>query len=657
MKRFLLLLITVILSYATFAQQRTINGVVADEEGKPIEYATIWSQNASALSNEQGFFSLIITGAVEKITLNCSIVGYEKFCKEYILRDTILITLKTHTLSVDEVVVSAPVLKVRGNGSWSNLSPIEIATSGGASGDIYRALQSLPGVQSQQENGKLLVRGGSSRETQTYIDDMHLPVAYRSSIQNTPTRGRFSPFMFDGINFSTGGYSAEYSDALSAVLPLYTKDESNISKIGINPSTIGLAGGGTAALNKGSISFNGDYLNLKPYFSIVEPGFDMIKYPETFSGALQFRLNPSDKTNFKVFAAYDYTHLEQNNFSLLEHNLYINSTFRQVTKSGYNIFAGVSYSKLSQDIDVLVNRSSELHIKAKGSRRFSNIINVMVGAESFFRQFSALEYEVTPRINSAFLITTLYPFKKMNFDIAARVDNGEFSPRVALNYNIANLNLSIAAGKYIQQPEEKYLYANPSIESEKSFQYIAGIKYMKKGRVLRVEAYYKDYKNLVYRGTNDGYGQSKGFDIYFSDNSSIKHLEYRLSYSFNDSDRLYADFASSVTPYYLSRHNFSATLKYNIIPLRTIASITHTYASGRRYNSGTTKPFHGVDLGLTILATNKLIINCSVSNILGTKNQFSNERGEITYSPYNSFIYVGFFISLFGKTAYDVSNF
>lgn len=51
------------------------------------------------------------------------------------------------------------------------------------------------------ENGKLYVRGGESEECQTFINGMHVLVPYSTNTENTAVRGRFSPFIFKGINF------------------------------------------------------------------------------------------------------------------------------------------------------------------------------------------------------------------------------------------------------------------------------------------------------------------------------------------------------------------------------------------------------------------------------------------------------------------------
>jgi hypothetical protein len=58
------------------------------------------------------------------------------------------------------------------------------------------------------------VRGGEANETQTFVDGIRVAQPYNATIGNVPTRGRFS-FLFSGIAFSTGGYSAEYGEALS----------------------------------------------------------------------------------------------------------------------------------------------------------------------------------------------------------------------------------------------------------------------------------------------------------------------------------------------------------------------------------------------------------------------------------------------------------
>ena len=59
---------------------------------------------------------------------------------------------------------------------------------------------------------------------------MHVLNPYTTTGTDTPARGRYSTFMFSGVNLASGGQSQEYGEALSAVLPLETKDYSTVNK-------------------------------------------------------------------------------------------------------------------------------------------------------------------------------------------------------------------------------------------------------------------------------------------------------------------------------------------------------------------------------------------------------------------------------------------
>lgn len=133
--------------------------------------------------------------------------------------DTVYLQLNLDSVGLDEVVVKGRRTPVA-NSRWSDMTPVDLVTVGGANGDLYKALQILPGTQVQGETGELLVRGGSSYETQTYIDGMHVLNPYTSNGINTPARSRYSTFMFSGVNLASGGAPLEYGEALSAVLPL-----------------------------------------------------------------------------------------------------------------------------------------------------------------------------------------------------------------------------------------------------------------------------------------------------------------------------------------------------------------------------------------------------------------------------------------------------
>jgi hypothetical protein len=84
---------------------------------------------------------------------------------------------------------------------------------------------------------------------------------YTPTTNNAPTRGRYSPFLFDGITFSTGGYSAEYGQALSSVLLLNTINEPDQEKTDISIMSVGVAIGITQKWERSAFSVNTSYTN------------------------------------------------------------------------------------------------------------------------------------------------------------------------------------------------------------------------------------------------------------------------------------------------------------------------------------------------------------------------------------------------------------
>jgi hypothetical protein len=714
MKRISVFIVFVFIAvFTAFAQQRVIEGQVLDEHSKPMENANVFIKGTTdgTGSDADGRFRLI-TGQKGDIVICVMMLGYSEFTvtvKEG-EKTPLIIKMKPDNVSLDDVVVVAGNFKLKGNSQWGGMSAVDIATTGGSSGDLYRSLQTLPGTQVVGETGRLYVRGGESTESQTYIDEMHVLSPYTTTGANEPVRGRYSPFMFEGVNFSTGGYSSEYAQGLSSVLPLSTKDVSPISKIGINPSVVGLGGGGTQSFSKGSVSLSLNYEDLAPYESLFPDRMDWIKPYKMFSGGTQMRFNPDDNTVFKTYVGYDRTSFAYHTNPLLENslrslglnedNLYINSTFRKDTHSGYKFFAGGAFSFKKQNVDNALSQGDffgekewEMHLKSKVTKRFTDFLKLNLGAESLIRHYQmcyddslAQRHSISHSINGLFAVVTLNLTGNLSAELSSRAEyttlnsSWKCAPRLALTYNLNGFHLSGIAGRYNQLPENTYLIRNKGLSSEECTHYIAGLYHEKKDKIYRVEAYYKKYDNLVLKNgevyNSDGYGYSKGIDLFFNDRSLFRNLEYMLAYSYNLSKRKYLDFATLTTPQFGTKHNATISLKYNIPSLKTIWGITNRFASGRPYHdpekeglmNATTKSFNSLDLSLTYLASKRVIVYASASNLLGRKNVFnysyskpSGEGSSYQATPVTSssdhFFYVGIFITLSGKAAYDVSNF
>ena len=70
------------------------------------------------------------------------------------------------------------------------------------------------------------------------------------------------------------------------------------------------------------------------------------------------------------------------------------------------------------------------------------------------------------------------------------------------------------------------------------------------------------------------------------------------------------------------------------------------------------KPYNSLDLGVTFLASKKVIIHAPLAKIsLGRKNEFGKVDNKAVLASQDRFFYVGVYVTLGKKAAYDVSNF
>ena len=272
--------------------QTLVSGKIVDHKNQPILGANVYLDGTydGATSDDNGKFSFKTAETGEK-TLVISILSFETktIVMEVSKMNNLTIKLRENVESLDAVVISAGTFEANDNSKVSVLKPLDVVTTASALGDFLGALQTLPGTSTISEDGRLFVRGGSADETQIFIDGIRVFTPYTPTTNNAPTRGRYSPFLFDGITFSTGGYSSEYGQALSSVLLLNTIDEPDQEKTEVGIMTVGVSLGNTQKWEKSSLSFNANYINLTPYLEVFEDRNDWKKPYETLQGETVFR--------------------------------------------------------------------------------------------------------------------------------------------------------------------------------------------------------------------------------------------------------------------------------------------------------------------------------------------------------------------------------
>lgn len=124
------------------------------------------------------------------------------------------------TLS-QRVIIAAGEYTI-GTGQTASLTPLEIAQMPGAAANIARAIQTLPGAQGVDEGTGLFVRGGDVTETRVLVDDawMLSPVRFDNPTGHSTTT--VDPFLLERTVFSSGGFGAQYGNALSGLVRMET---------------------------------------------------------------------------------------------------------------------------------------------------------------------------------------------------------------------------------------------------------------------------------------------------------------------------------------------------------------------------------------------------------------------------------------------------
>tara|TARA_R110002049_G_scaffold4842_6_gene34217 strand:- start:7771 stop:9927 length:2157 start_codon:yes stop_codon:yes gene_type:complete len=671
MKRILFLLFT-IFQFSLIAQN-TISGKVTNSKNIPILGANVYLDGTydGTSTNDKGEFSFS-TSEKGIQTLVISYISFETYIKTADIASfkNLKIKLRDDVNSLDAVVINAGTFEAGEKAKVTVLKPLDIVTTASALGDVMGALQTLPGTSTVDEDGRLFVRGGEAEETQIFIDGIRVFSPYTPSANNIPSRGRFSPFLFKGISFSTGGYSAEYGQALSSVLQLNTIDEPVEEKTDLSFMTLGLGLGNTQIWGNNSFSVNTSYINLAPYQEAFPDRNTWNKPVQSLSGEMVYRHKFKNESLLKLYGAFSYTDFDliQDDinyedglrFGLKNRNLYFNTSYKNKFGDNWKLETGMSFTNDHSNIkiinDVVTGNENSMHFKVKLKKQFSNRFKISFGSEYFATDFKEdyaannsnnIEYGFNNNIFASFIETDIFFSKNLATKIGIRAENSELlneftiSPRISLAYKASkNAQFSLAYGQFYQNPKNEYLKFSQDFKAENTSHLIANYQATKQGQIFRIEAYYKDYKDLVKYDdnnpifnsnfNNNGSGFAKGFDVFWRQNGKIKNTDYWVSYSYLDTERDYKNYPTAARPSFASKHNLSVVAKHWVEGWKSQIGFTYNFASGRNYTNpnkagflnAETKNYNSLSLNWAYLIDQQKILYFSVNNVLATKNIF-----------------------------------
>ncbi|HCV42332.1 MAG TPA: hypothetical protein DGH68_02525, partial [Bacteroidetes bacterium] len=204
-------------------------------------------------------------------SLNISAIGYVSQVMTNVVITTgrstpLLIKLDETTIEMGEVTVEANYFS-RGQ----QMSPVsanvidrsEVLRSPGGVQDVQRVIQNLPGVASSTDNiNELIVRGGAPFENLTVMDNMEIPSInhYSNQFNSAGPINMVNADMIEDVQFSAGGFPAQYGDKSSSVMNLTVREGNrNVafsSKTGFTMAGIGTVVEGRLDDGRGSYIFS-----------------------------------------------------------------------------------------------------------------------------------------------------------------------------------------------------------------------------------------------------------------------------------------------------------------------------------------------------------------------------------------------------------------
>ena len=223
MKSYIITLLFTILSFYTAVAQISISGKVTDEKEAPIEFATIRVVGTAigTNSNLKGEFSLSVAQC-DTLLVEVSCIGYASIKRQYVKpKGKITLNAKLYPKSQELREVQVVEIKRQTNQMQTIDAKALRLTPDASGGSVEAVLSTMAGVSSKNEmSSQYMVRGGSYDENSVYINGIEI---YRPQLISSGQQEGLSiinPDLVGSVNFSTGGFSAEYGDKMSSVLDI-----------------------------------------------------------------------------------------------------------------------------------------------------------------------------------------------------------------------------------------------------------------------------------------------------------------------------------------------------------------------------------------------------------------------------------------------------
>jgi hypothetical protein len=199
------------------SQAPSLSGRVLDAFSmQPIVDAVVQSGDLRSVTDTTGRFALALPAGEAKVSVSAQ--GY--------IRDEVTVTIGAAPVTLEVVLLSSAQFKeevtVSGAAGQAaqapatiELSPLQVRTVAGAGENIFKVLQTLPGVNATADfDSRISVRGGGPDQNLTIMDGVEIHDPYRLF----GLASAFNPETVQNFELTAGGFSPKYGDRLSSIL-------------------------------------------------------------------------------------------------------------------------------------------------------------------------------------------------------------------------------------------------------------------------------------------------------------------------------------------------------------------------------------------------------------------------------------------------------
>ena len=585
-----------------------ISGEVRDaatQQPLPGAHVVLVGTQQGATADERGYF-VIRNIPVGTYQLSASYIGYGPRTKDDVpvvhgRNTTAHLELTQVQIELEGSTVTAGYFRkpAENTVSYRTLSPQEIRRSPGSAEDIFRVMQSLPGVATAGgKSAQLIVRGGSPDENLTLLDNIEIynPIHFARTGESMGIISIINPSLLKDVNFLTGGFPARYGDKMSSVFDMTMVDgNKEVHNVDVNANVAGLG-----AMVDGPVMEDGAmvFSARRGFFDLITSVLNRPAAPSYYDAVGKFTYDMDTRNRLSVVGFYyldqitrdgvvrmkssadtgKYNYLSRDDYGtafglnwrfLISPDAYAMTTL-STSSNGWNTLRGTVDRRdmIGEDIlekshmlksEVTLQLSSALDVRAGGQLRWVESQHTAWKPADTTRSgqiipaTSVAYFPDVSRKPSAFLQATWQPWLRLSITAGARYDYFTFteqatlSPRLSGSLRLTDrTSLNMAYGRFYQTPASYQIALDPlnqQLRSSNATHSIVGVEHLfREDLRATVEVYYKDLSDVIVGSdtsntlTNTGSGFARGIEFSFQKRFTGGFVG-TASYSYSESRR------------------------------------------------------------------------------------------------------------------------